>query len=415
MLRDAHIHLAEHGRERSWLAVGDCTDREMCLDRIASAAAELPADGWLTASGLRTEAWSDPTPPDADALHEATDGRRVTLHSFDHHAMVVSRRVLELAGINDATPDPEGGFIVRRGGEATGLLLESACDFVRAVTPEATVNDRKAWIREAQQELRALDIAEVHDMHAIPDFARALLELEAEDALELDVHLYVPPWAFDEVRTIMAAAVDSKRVHLSGIKLFTDGTLNSRTAHMLHPFAHPIESHPRGTPLLSDDEIRSTFARAAEAGVEVATHAIGDGAVRRLLDLHERFDGTVRLRVEHAQFIDEADIPRFPRQGVIASMQPCHLLTDIEAIRRLTPDRAHRAFPLRDLVDACSEAGVAPESVLMLGSDAPIVSPDPADNLQAAVERRRSGMPASEAVALEQGLEQDMVVHLSKF
>ena len=93
--------------------------------------------------------------------------------------------------------------------------------------------------------------------------------------------------------------------------------------------------------------------------------------------------------LEYQRLVDEADIPRFATMGVIASLQPCHLLTDIEAIERLMPHRAARSFPLRDLVESAELAGFEPEELVWLGSDAPIVPPEPGDNLQASVERRR--------------------------
>jgi hypothetical protein len=194
------------------------------------------------------------------------------------------------------------------------------------------------------------------------------------------------------------------------MKLFTDGTLNSRTAHMLRPYADPIAEHPCGTPLMSREEIDAAFERARSEGFDVAAHAIGDAAVRGLLDAYEAVGGSAHagfgLRIEHAQFVDEADVPRFARLGIAASMQACHLLTDVEAILRLTPDRAGRAFPVRELADAARASGRAPCELVWLGSDTPVVPPTPADNVQAAVHRRRDE-PGCPAIAPEQAITED--------
>ncbi|XOV77281.1 MAG: amidohydrolase family protein [Phycisphaerales bacterium] len=151
---------------------------------------------------------------------------------------------------------------------------------------------------------------------------------------------------------------------------------------------------------------------------------MGDGAVRALLDAYEAVERQFgeepgfTLRIEHAQFIDEADLPRFARAGkkraVIASLQPCHLLTDMEAIERLVPHRAARSFPLKDLIDAAASAGRDPAEMILLGSDSPIVEPDPADNIQAAVYRRRAGMDADRAIAPEQAVTREAALGLHR-
>ena len=150
----------------------------------------------------------------------------------------------------------------------------------------------------------------------------------------------------------------------------------------------------------------------------IAVHAIGDGAVRTVLDAVEAcaggtdpggIPGLNAVRIEHAQFVDETDIPRFARLGVVCSPQPCHLLTDIEAIERLMPHRADRAFPLRDLCNAYTESGTDPAHWVWLGSDAPVVPPDPFDNITAATLRTRApaqGTPAAARIAPAQALDE---------
>lgn len=120
------------------------------------------------------------------------------------------------------------------------------------------------------------------------------------------------------------------------------------------------------------------------------------------------------LRIEHAQFIHPEDVTEFPKRGIVTSMQPCHLLPDIEALRRLTPHAIARVFPLRDLIDAAHRHGVDPAALIWLGSDAPVVPPRPADNLQAATQRRRAGMAATEAIAPEQAIDEEQALDLMR-
>ncbi|HVZ94238.1 MAG TPA: amidohydrolase family protein, partial [Phycisphaerales bacterium] len=279
---------------------------------------------------------------------------------------------------------------------------------------------------------------ELHDMLATEGLARILLDLEHRGELTQRIRLYatrenfdalfamteplssrgagVPPVSSTGSHSAPARLISGSRlISLDGLKIFTDGTLNSRTAHMLHPFNDPIPDHSRGTPMMSRNDIAESIALADSHGLPIAAHAIGDAAVRTTLDAIERVKPKARgQRIEHAQFVDEADIPRFARLNVIASMQPCHLLTDIEAIERFAPRRAHRAFPLRDLIDAAKHAGHDPARLIFLGSDAPIVPPDPADNLQAAVHRRRAGMPPDRAIAPQQAITHEEAVQLSR-
>lgn len=412
-LRDAHLHLLEHGEELSHLNLAACTSLDDALQRIAREAATVRAtDHWLTAVGVRTAAWPERRYPTARELHDAAVGRPVLLRSFDHHAMCVSTRALALANITRDTPDPPGGLIEREPStrEPTGLLLESACRLITAALPKPTPSDRRAHLRTALADLAQQGFIEVHDMLSTPSFARLLLESEARAELPLRVLLYATREHFDELARMQhdGDLARSRLVRLAGLKLFTDGTLNSRTAHMLHDFHDPIPNHPRGTALMSTDDIISAINHAANAGYPIAAHAIGDAAVRSVLNAieatHFVLPGAGGHRVEHAQFVDESDIPRFAHLNVIASMQPCHLLTDIEAIERFTPHRAERAFPLRDLFDSARAAGRDPRELLWLGSDTPVVPPTPEDNFQAAVHRRRAGMPSNRAIAQRQAL-----------
>jgi predicted amidohydrolase YtcJ len=136
-------------------------------------------------------------------------------------------------------------------------------------------------------------------------------------------------------------------------------------------------------------------------GLPVAAHAIGDGAVRAVLDAIEAVrPRTPGFRIEHAEIIDEADIPRFARLGVLCSPQPCHLLADVEALRRYLPHRLDRVLPLRELIDA----GCTPGRRLLFGSDVPIVRADPEDGILAATKRRRADMHPSQAIAPAQAI-----------
>jgi predicted amidohydrolase YtcJ len=193
------------------------------------------------------------------------------------------------------------------------------------------------------------------------------------------------------------------RYHDGWLKLFSDGALGSRTAALLEPYepddpAGPPPGGPRGMPLLDAAELAALTGRAARAGIASQVHAIGDRAVRTALDVLARIPklGGAWHRLEHAQLVNPADVPRFAALGVAASVQPCHLLSDAEAVQRAWGTRSAFAFPLADL----ERAG----TLLPFGTDAPVEPPDPWPGIAAAVTRRGPGWPSLQPFHPEQAV-----------
>lgn len=420
-LRDAHVHLAAHGEELAAVDLSRCGSVGECLERVAARARETEKEGWIVARGARVEAWRERRYPTAHELDEAGGGRAVLVACFDHHGGAGSSPALAAARIGPGVGDAPGGVVERdASGAPTGVVLEGAFKAVCRAMPTPTEEEIKGHVRTAQQDLLGLGIVEVNDMMTTGEEARLLAEMNRAGELELRVVCYAVLQEFEAVRAALREHEEKTgrgggggrraRVRFGGMKLFTDGTLNSRTAHMLRPYAVPIPGHPCGTPLMERAEIDSVFRRAREERFDVAAHAIGDAAVRGLLDAYETAGGGrdaagFGLRIEHAQFVDEADVERFAAMGVVASVQPCHLLTDVEAILRHVPERAGRAFPLRDLVEAARAAGREARELVWFGSDTPVVKPTPRDNVRAAVWRRRED-PSCPTIAPEQAIDE---------
>ncbi len=368
-----------------------CATQQAFLDLIGSA--EPDQHGLILGHGARPEAWPDGGWPSADDLDRVAGASTVAVWCFDFHAMLVSRSMLGRLGVGAGTPDPPGGRIERDAdGTPTGLLLESAAGHAwDRLTPETV--DRAAMIAGLRDFARWF--TEVHDLKAKPDLATELPGLLDEAGVDLRVELF--PLVQDLDRALDVSRVDS-RVRIAGGKIFVDGTLNSRTAWMLKPYADGPPEHPSGMALMDRGQIEDAIRRCASHGLRLACHAIGDGAVRAVLDAVERVrPPRWTVRIEHAEVIDSADVPRFADLGVIASVQPCHLLTDIEALGRAIPARLDRVLPLRELIDS----GLEPGRSLLFGSDAPIVRPDPEDSIRGAVHRSR---PDSVAIAPEQAI-----------
>ncbi len=321
--------------------------------------------------------------------------------SFDHHAVACGAAAMKAMKVDAITPDPAGGVIVRGAGsrEPTGEMLESAAWWAWAQAPEPTEAQQSAQIAAAAQHLASLGFIEMHDMFSLPWLARELAAMHDAGRLPLRVGMYAPMDELD-AQIGQLGAIERDGVRLLGGKIFVDGTLNSRTAWMLEDFADPLEGLPRGKALMSVEQIGAALARCAAAGLQLAAHAIGDGAVRGCLDAAEQTRLGKSLRIEHAEIVDERDVPRFVELGVTLSVQPCHLLSDIEALRRSVPHRLARVLPLRELLDS----GLVASETLVFGSDAPVVRANPEDSIQAAVQRRRAGMDESGAIALGQAI-----------
>ncbi len=397
-LRDAHMHLYQYARSLEMLDLSSCTSAAELVERVAGACRVRRGRGGrgdgrvLIADKARPEAFDPPGWPVLADLDAATgDDILLCAWCFDYHALMVNTAALRHAGLGPDTPDPPGGVIGRDAdGALTGVLYEQAALRLWESLPDPDRGRAGELIERGIDALRALGIVEVHDLKAQPWLGGVLASLADRGVLD---GFRVTLWPLlEDLGGVLETRKTWQRdtVRLGGAKIFVDGTLNSRTAWMLDDYADGRPEHPRGMAMMPPGRIEEAVRRCDAAGVPLAAHAIGDAAVRAVLDAIERVrPETPGFRVEHAELIDAADVGRFAGLGVICSVQPCHLLYDIEALRRGVPDRLDRVLPLRSLIDS----GCEPGRLLIFGSDAPIVRPDPGDSLRAAVYRCRVDDP----------------------
>jgi len=416
-LCEAHGHLPWLGKALSMLSLEGCTSVHESLDRIAARAATMIPDAWLQVHSARYEGWNERRWMTRDELDRATGARPTLVMSFDHHAVFANSAALAAANIDRSTPDPAGGIIERvssgpHSGEPTGLLLEAAAFSTWAVAPEPPESRRQAQITAALDHLAALGFKEMHDLASPRWLGPLLAMLERENRLPLRVGLY---GLLDDIEAIAATRTtwESPRVRLLGGKIFTDGTLNSRTAWVLEPYAESPPDLRHGKPLMTPRQITDAAEKCLRLNLGLAMHAIGDGAVRACLDgiasiapsLRRSVASSLPLRIEHAELIASTDIPRFAELGVTASVQPCHLLADIEALHRAVPGQLDRVMPWKSLINS----GLMPGKTLLFGSDVPIVRANPEDSIQAAVARRRPEMHERDAIHSTEAIDEATV------
>jgi predicted amidohydrolase YtcJ len=389
---DGHTHFAMWALGRRRVQLAGARTRAEAVARVAEA---TPAQGWVVGQGWDSNGWPDP--PDRAALDAVQPGP-VYLDSLDVHAAWVNSAALAAAGITRATPDPFGGRIVRDGsGEPTGLLLERAVELVAPCLPSPPEHLLEAAMLEGQQEAHRLGLTGLHNVEG-DEVLAAFRRLETAGRLRLRV-LFHPPVA--SLAAMLArgdrSGTGSEWVRLGGVKMFLDGSLGSRTAWMLEPYAG---TRDRGMAITAESAAAEAMRAAASGGIAVTAHAIGDAAVRRALDLMSTLPRTaIPHRIEHFQCVHPDDLDRAASAGLVVSMQPAHLLTDIPLVDRYWGARGAGAYAFRTL----RRQGTS----LVFGSDAPVASLDPRQGHYAALERRsaegapRGGWRAEEKLEFE--------------
>ena len=378
-LADAHVHLESLARLRLDVDLAGARSLAEALNRVRRHAARLPGDAWVAGRGWYNDGWRDRSFPDRRSLDVAAGGRPAVLLRKDAHSAWVSSAGLAGAGIDRGTPDPPGGVIDRDGsGEPTGILRETAVDLVQRCVPRTPDERLDAAMAAALRDLSRLGLTSVHSMDRVAAFA-SLSRLHARRPLPVRVSWNLPAARLEHAERLgLRGGTGDDRLRIWGVKAFLDGSLGSRTAEMLDG---------SGVRVLAQDDLADLARRCRAAGLSLCLHAIGDGAVRRGLDVLEPLAGggpRWRPRIEHAQCVDPADVPRFRRAGVIASMQPIHAVADRELAERTWGERSRHAYAWRPLQSA--------GAVLAFGSDAPVESADPLLGLDAATGwRRRAG------------------------
>jgi predicted amidohydrolase YtcJ len=404
---EGHAHFVSLGQSRRILDLHTARTWDEIVSRVESAVKTTPAGVWILGRGWHQEKWdSRPSPsvegyPVRDALDKVSPRNPVLLRHASGHAAMANGAALARAGIGPATTDPAGGIIVRaRTGRPTGVLIEAAGDAVRKAQDDdlarrpAEENDAELRrnVELATDECLSKGITTFHDAGenlATVDRLRAMAE-----AGRLRLRLYV---MLDERDEVIAprltegplVGIGDRHLTVRAIKRYMDGALGSHGASMLAPYADLPGS--AGLPAEPVAELLATARLAAESGFQLSVHAIGDRANREVLDVFERtfreHPGLkdLRWRIEHAQHLDPADIPRFARLGVTAAMQGIHCTSDGPwVVERIGEERARiGAYAWRRLLDS--------GALVINGTDAPVEDIDPIACFHASTTRKMQG------------------------
>ena len=392
-LVDGHGHLMLLARARLELDLAAARSEEDIAALVARAAAGLRPGEWIAGRGWDQTRWPGQAFPSRASLDHAAPGHPVALVRVDGHATWASGAALERAGITRQASDPAGGLIVRDArGEPTGLLIDLAQDLIRGLVPPPSEERFDAAVEAVIAECLAKGLVGAHepglDLSAVASYTRLI------GRGRFPFRLFAAlsgkkAWGQYRERGGPQSVGDGQ-LTVGAIKLWLDGALGSRGAALHAPYCDDPKN--TGLVLVPPDEVLRLTREAAARGIHVWVHAIGDRANTLVLDVFERVLATTdrrpHLRIEHAQILTPADIPRFARLGVVPSMQPTHCTSDMRwAGERLGPERLVGAYAWRSVLDA--------GAYVAGGSDFPVEDANPFHGLHAAVTRapREGGDP----------------------
>jgi hypothetical protein len=445
---DSHIHLMALARGLSQVDLAGAESLAEALRRVARRARRSPAGAWITGGRFDKNRWDAggdrfarlargstqgagrgqgcPRPtgfPTRQDLDRVSHGHPIALHSRDGHSVWLNSLALKLCGVTRATRAPAGGVIVRDArGEPTGILQERAAALLWRCPAFQQGGPGREEVKAALRFLLRQGVTSAHVMEEA-DTLGVVEELRERGELPIRLALYR---SRHDLEDLIAAGVRSgfgdEWVRIGGIKLLVDGSLGSQTAWVFRPYrgAEAQSANACGVPVLCGKELSESVARAHQAGLACALHAIGDRANAEALGAIEKAEGmgialpgspeapprepgaargvpALQHRIEHAQLLRPKDIPRLARLGVVASMQPCHLLGDIPIADRYWGRRSRWAYPIASLL--------AHGTTVAFGSDAPVETSNPVKGVFAAVRRQMlDGQPRGGWYRREEGI-----------
>lgn len=389
---DSHCHIFGIGEREMTLNLEGTNTREDFLGRVKERVAQAEHDKWITGRGWIETFWKPPQFPTRTDLDKIAPDNPVFLTRADGHAAVVNSVALKLADIDDHTPDPFGGQILKTNGDPNGMLLDNAMDLVAKNIPKPTeAETEQALLKGIDREIK-LGWCEIQN--AGSELADQEIIRRAYAAGKVKLRLINAAFGPGEAANALlrdGATLNAFDHHFTQrtIKVIFDGALGSRGAALLAPYSDKAETS--GFLTQKPEELRPMFEEALRRGIQVETHAIGDRANRLILDLYEQAFKAVppaerkiqepRWRVEHAQILTDQDLPRFGKLGVIASMQPSHAISDLFfAPARLGMERLAGAYAWNSLIKS--------GAIICGGSDAPVERGEPMIEFYAAVTRK---------------------------
>jgi predicted amidohydrolase YtcJ len=405
---DSHTHFLSGGFQLASIDLRDAATPEEFAARLKAYAAKLKPGEWITGGDWDHERWAGAPLPQRSWIDSVTPDNPVFVNRLDGHMALGNSAALRLAKVGRGTADVAGGTIVRDArGEPTGVLKDEAMGLVYAIVPSPSPEQSDSALGRAMAWAASKGVTAVASVSAPWYEVAALRRAKSSGKLTTRVAVFVPLNDWRRMAdTVRANGVGDDWLRVAGVKGYVDGSLGSTTALFYEPYAD--EPSTRGLMVTPEDSLRSWIGRADSAGLQVVVHAIGERANGVLLDIYDSVAAANgardrRFRIEHAQHLRRADITRFGRSGVIASMQPFHVIDDGRwAEKRIGAERIKTTYAFRTLLDS--------KAHLTFGSDWTVAPLDPILGIYAAVTRRTldnknpGGWTPEEKISVEEAL-----------
>lgn len=381
---DAHMHLAFWAFSLIRLDLDGCRSYREVLAKIRAMAANLKRGEWLVGKGWQPIQWKKPVQPGKQDLDKIIRNHPVALLSKDEHAVWVNSKTLKILGIDRNSADPAGGRIDRDpGGEPTGILLANAAELVYKIMPPPQGAKATRAIKAAQDKAHSLGITAVGSFDSIEGFA-AVQKFYQEHGFKLRISQVIRMQNLDEILSLgIRTGFGDDRLRILCAKLYADGALGSQSAFMFKSYQG--SKTDCGIAQTDKAELKKLIKKSIKGGLSVAVHAIGDRAnsetLQAIIESSPKRARGLRHRIEHCQLLRKQDIPLFGKHGIIASVQPCHLISDIDLMQKYWGKRSRYAYAFKSLLKSGAN--------LAFGSDAPIEKPNPIWNIYCAVTRHR--------------------------
>lgn len=383
---DAHVHLGSGGFEKLNVDLVGSKSLDDMKQRIAARVKTAGPGEWIVGRGWDHTLWTEQKTPTRADIDSVTGNHPAIFNRVDGHIAIANSAALKAAGITSQSPDPHGGKIDRDDkGEPTGILRETAMGAVSEKIPPPSQAQRRRAAELALEDAARWGITSAQDNSDWEDFL-TYEQMEKEGKLTLRISEWLPFDAPAEqlLRMRQHHSQEDSMLHTGMLKGFMDGSLGSRTAAMLAPYDDDPKNS--GIPRYEQDKLNAMAAERANHGFQIGFHAIGDRGARMALDafayaIQKSNKKNLRFRIEHDQVIAPEDFKKYKELGVIASVQPNHLLTDMNwAEAHIGPARAKHSYPWKEFEDN----GIP----LAFGTDYPVEPITPFRGLYAAVTRK---------------------------
>ena len=399
---DGHCHFTGYGENLvRWADLKGCRSFDEVIERLKVHDSLYPAE-WLLGRGWDQNLWEVAEFPDNEKLAEVFTEKKVLLTRVDGHAVLVSKEVLDLAGINENTK-MDGGMAIIKNGRCTGVLLDNMADAAKALVPKMETSQRIQAFMKAQENCMGFGLTSVTDAGLDIATIELIDSLQQAGQLKMHVNAMVNPDDETMDHFIRQGVIDKERLTVRSVKIYADGALGSRGAKLLEPYTDDPEN--TGLIVESDDFYRHVCQKAYDAGYQVCCHAIGDGGVHHIIDIYAEFlkgQNDLRWRIEHSQVVNEADFQRYGDLSVIPSIQTTHCTSDMDWADERLGERIKNAYAYQRLLQQ--------NGWVVNGTDFPIEDISPIYTFYAAVARKHLDGTPAEGFQMENALSREQAL-----